>query len=432
MMDKAKNYGYTILGKDVRASNDTRETHLSNNLLVVGTTGSGKTGSVLYPNLKALNGASMVVVDTKGRLCAMFEKELKKKGYEVLTLDFVTPENSCRYNPLDYIRKNADGSYREQDIAKIAASLMPVDFFGKDPFWAQSARLVLEFIISFCLEALPDELHDIYSVSRLYRAFAKDGADEGFTDWLDANPSSFAKTRYDQIMALRVADRTLSSVFGFVNVALFPFDVREYRHIFESVKSEENIGARVLDISRLGKKRTVLFLNISDSDHSADALVNLFYTQLLQTLIATADRNPDGTLDVPVSVCIDDFASGTVIPDFDKIISVVRSRNIWVSMFIQSISQLESLYSKAVATTIINNCSRILYLGSNDLETAKFIGTRARKTPDTILAMDVTKEYLIEGGQPAVLINKVPPYSYEEEPTAKRRPKAAPKEAEYA
>jgi hypothetical protein len=124
----------------------------------------------------------------------------------------------------------------------------------------------------------------------------------------------------------------------------------------------------------------------------------------------------EGQLKIPVRIIMDDFASGALVPDFDKIISVVRSRDIWLTLCIQSLSQLESLYDHTQAKTIINNCDHIVFLGSNDLESAEFIGTRAGKTPEMILAMDRSKEYFIEGDKMAVLREKTPSYTYEEEP----------------
>lgn len=405
-------YGYRILGKDVLISNDTRETHLNNNDLICGASGSSKTGSVVYTQLKTLNDSSLVVVDTKGRLSSMFKGELKEKGYNVLTLDFADPEKSCRYNPLSYIRKTRSGSYSELDIAKLAASLAPLGKNEKEPFWTLSARLVLEFFISFTLEALPEEDHSMYTVSRLYRAFTKDAGESGFLPWLEEHPDSFAKIRYDEIRALKASEKTLSSIYGFVNVALFPFDLSELRCIFDTDRKMPGRRTGTLDIGMLGEKKTVLFLNVSDVDRSMDALINIFYTQVLQTLITKADNEPGGQLKIPVRVIMDDFASSATIPDFDKIISVVRSRDLWLTLCIQSFTQLESIYTHEQAQTIISNCDHIVYLGSNDIRSAEFIGTRAKKPPESILAMDRTKEYVLEGGKPAVLVNKVPPYSY--------------------
>ena len=414
-MEKLNRYGYRVLGKGIFVSNDTRKTHLNNNDLICGASGSSKTGSIVYPQLKSLNDSSLVVVDTKGRLCSMFTKELKKRGYEVLTLDFVNPEkSSCRYNPLDYIRKNMSGAYNELDIAKLAAALMPLRKDDRDPFWVQSARLVLEFLISFTLEACPEKEHDMYTVSRLYRSFAREMGEMGFLPWISEHPNSFARIRYEEVNALRVAEKTISSIFGFVNTALFPFDVADLKYIFSTEGNGSKSRVKKLNLKALGEKKMVLFLNVSDIDHSMDGLVNLLYTQMLQTLVTEGDKNPSGQLDVPVRIIMDDFASSAVIPDFDKILSVVRSRDIWLTMCIQSFTQLESLYTHEQAQTIVNNCDHIVYLASNDLKSAEFIGARAHKTPEAILSMDRTKEYFIEGGKTAVMVDKVPSYAYED------------------
>lgn len=124
-----------------------------------------------------------------------------------------------------------------------------------------------------------------------------------------------------------------------------------------------------IDFRSLGREKTAVFLTISDTDRSMDGLVNLFYTQALQTLCNSADKDyPDHRLPVPVRFILDDFATNVRIPDFDKIISVIRSREIYVSIILQSISQLSALYGSGESTTIINNCDNCLYLGGQDVE----------------------------------------------------------------
>ena len=117
-----------------------------------------------------------------------------------------------------------------------------------------------------------------------------------------------------------------------------------------------------VDMGAFLKGKTALFLSVSDSDRSQDALINLFYTQALQYLMTAADKQPDSRLPIPVRFILDDFSTNTVIPDFDKIIAVIRSREIYVSVVIQSLSQLEGLYGHAKSQTIINNCDHCLYL----------------------------------------------------------------------
>ena len=161
----------------------------------------------------------------------------------------------------------------------------------------------------------------------------------------------------------------------------------------------------------LTKKKTVLFLNVSDTDRTFDLLVNIFYTQALQVLCSIADANTDGRLEVPVRMIMDDFAASARIPDFDKVISVIRSREISVSLILQSLTQLESMYTHAEAITIINNCDHLLYLGCQDMQTAEFIGCRAYKTPDSVLSMSRSKAILITNGEKAKIVDKLKPYS---------------------
>ena len=406
-------YGRRCLGNGIYISNNTRETHLNNNDLIIGSAGSCKTGSIVYTQLKTLQDSSLIVADSKNMLHRMFREELERKGYQVRVLDFVNPEQSCRYNPLAYVRKNTDGSYNEMDIMKISRSLIPDRMDGNDPFWAISGRAVLEFFISYALTALPKEDHNMYTVSRIYRAFLQEMGESAFIGWIESHPGSFAAKRYAQIRGMRNADRMWSSILGFVKVALYPVDSTDLHYIFDT--HMHKTSGKELNIASIGKEKTVIFLNISDTDHSIDSLVNLFYTQALQTLVAEADQNHKGQLAVPCRIIFDDFAARTIIPDFDKIISVIRSRDIWVTISIQSLSQLESLYSHAQSLTIQNNCDHIVYMGSNDLGSAEYIGTRAGKVPEEILSMDRTKEYFIEGGKKALLVDKVPPYSYREE-----------------
>ncbi|MCH5193289.1 MAG: type IV secretory system conjugative DNA transfer family protein [Oscillospiraceae bacterium] len=390
-----------ILAKDVYVSNDTKITGLNNNDMIIGSSGSGKTGGYVIPNLQNITG-SVIVSDTKGQLRRMFENELRDKGYDVYCLDFVDPLNSCGYNPLAGIRQYKNGKYREQDILSLANTIMP-SLDSREPFWEKAAAGFIAFLIAFCLEALPEEEHTMKYVCDIYNMFIKPGGDLSFVQWTEEHPDSFASIKYNQIKSIMAADKMWSSIQEFVNRALEPFSFEEAKHIFNNPDT--------LDIASLGRKKTVLFLNTSDTDRTFDDLVNTFHTQALQILCSVADANPDGRLEIPVRIIMDDFAAGTRIPDFDKVISVIRSRDISVSLILQSMTQLESMYNKAEALTIINNCDHILYLGCQDIETAEFIGTRAFKTVDNVLCLDRDKAILITKGEKAKIVDKIMPYS---------------------
>lgn len=412
-MRKIERYGYRYLGEGFKVSNNTRETHLNNNDLVVGSSGASKTGSIVYTQLKSLRDSSLIVVDTKGRLHKMFREELVQKGYKVKVIDFVNPENSCIYNPLDYIRRVGDG-YKEQDIARVCSAIFPGNLEKDQPFWEMSARSMLEFFVAYTLEALPEEDHHMNTISRLFSIFQQSSGRAKFLHWIEDNKNSLAAKRYYQIKAMQAADKTIASINAFFNVGIRMFDYREFQGIFVPDNDGDNARDNI-DIASIGKEKTVVFINTSDSDHSMDQLISIFYTQVLQTLMAEADHNESGQLDVPVRIIMDDFASSAVIPDFDKLISVVRSRDIWLTLCVQSLTQLETIYSESQALTIQNNCDHIIYMGGNDLSSAQFIGTRAQKTPETILCMSREMEYILEAGKPVSLIPKIPSYSFEEE-----------------
>ena len=390
-----------FLAENIYVSNDTWTTGLNNNDLIIGTSGTGKTGGYVIPNLQNISG-SIVVADTKRRLCNMFRKELEEKGYDVYTLDFVDPLNSCGYNPFDGIRRYPDGTYREQDVLTLANTLMPT-LDSREPFWDKAAAGYIAFLIAYCLEAVVPEEQNMVSLCKLHQTFIKPGGELSFMEWAEKNPDSFASKKYHQIQSAIIADKTWSCITEFANCALEPYGFKEIHHILKS----EN----PFDIRSLGKKKTVLFLNISDTDRAFDTLVNVFYTQALHLLCTLADSNSDGRLEVPVRLILDDFASNTVIPDFDKIISVIRSREISVSIILQSLTQLETLYAPPVAATIINNCDHILYLGAQDIPTATYIGQRLGKLPESVLAMPRNLAVLVTGGEMGKVVKKIMPYS---------------------
>lgn len=394
-------YGRRILASNVEVTNDTRISGCNNNDIICGNSGSGKTGGYVVPNIQNIDG-SLVVADTKGQLERRFKADLKAKGYQVYTLDLVNPKRSCGYNPMAFIRRYPDGSYREQDILSLARLLCPAKD-AREPIWDLSAASYLAFLISYCLETEPEENKNLIRVGELHRDFLQPNGEVQFIEWIYDHPDSLASKKYFEIMANKNADKMFSSIMGFVNVNLEPYSFKESQHIFARKNS--------FDIKELGRRKTVLFLNVSDTDRAFDQLINIIYAQTLHVLCCEADANRNGRLKVPVRLIMDDFASSAVIPDFDKIVSVIRSRDIWVSLIIQSLSQLESMYDPAVSRTIINNCDHILYLGSQDLETADYIAARAAKTPEAVLSMPRDKAYLITAGEKARLVDKVIPYS---------------------
>lgn len=198
-----------ILGKGQWISNDDIKSGLNNNDLIIGGTGSGKTGGYVIPNIRQANG-NMVITDTKSILYKKLGKELEKQGYDVSILDFVNPERSDTYNPLEYIRTvNHFGlaDYNHKDIISLSRVLVPTRI-KHDPFWEESARTVMAFLIAFTLEALREEDHCMSSIVELYRQLGMENGKKRFEVWCMEHPNSFAAKKYAMFCGVMNVDRT--------------------------------------------------------------------------------------------------------------------------------------------------------------------------------------------------------------------------------
>ena len=389
---------YRILAQNQYMSNDTHATGLNNNDLIVGPSGAGKTRGYVMPNIMQAN-ESMVIADTKNSLYVTMGGYLRRHGCEVVNIDLTDTLHSDGYNPLDYIRYD-HGKYNEQDILTLCAALVPLEN-SKEPYWERSARTLLASLVGYVLESLPQEEHTLEYVLKLFTAESERQPGSSspqlvFRELLRQlgaeNPDSFAYRQFLLYSMVQGADRTDACILSFLSEKLAPMSYNGPVHMFNNPKR--------IDFAELGRRKTVVFLNISDTDRSMDGLANVFYTQALHTLCSSADKDyPDHRLPVPVRFILDDFATNARIPDFDKIISVIRSREIYVSIILQSISQLESIYTPSESATIINNCDNCLYLGGQDVQTANYMAAKANKTADTILAMPLDRAYLFTRGQ---------------------------------
>ena len=378
-----------ILAKGCIVSNDTFATQLNNNDVIIGPSGSGKTQGYVLPNILEASD-SLVVIDTKGNLSAKTGDYLTRKGYMVLDLNFKDMVNSVGYNPLDYIRYDKkNGKYNEQDIMSVACALCP-RLDNDEPFWDESAKLVITAIIAFVLEATKRKDHTMAKVVDMVGAYDPEFYSKIFGDLHDKNPDSFAYRKYSMFKILSKSEKTEASVMQFVNTSLDVFNFDGARHILTS--------GNKLDFTRLGKEKTALFVEVSDVDRSMDAFVNVFLSQLFSELINCADVSYANRLAVPVRIILDDFATNAPIENFDNIISVIRSRDIYVSVILQSITQLDAIYGAYKARTILMNADHTLYLGGCDLETVRYFSERANLAAHKIHDMPVSECLLFERG----------------------------------
>ena len=264
------------------ASDDDVKSGMNNNDLIIGCSGSGKTGGYVIPNIRRAHG-SMVITDTKGQLYNRLGKHLENNGYKVYLLDFINPEKSMQYNPLDYIRRKPANSgkknngqsgctYSTKDITSLANILCPVRKDDKEPFWQQAAQTVMTFLIAFTLEALVPEEHHMIAVLDLFRELSSPSGRKAIEQWCEDNPDSFAAKKYRMFSGIYDADRTWVCIQQFTAEALQPFDYEEITTMFGAAKDK----SRQLNLHNIGREKTAVFLNVSDTDRFADQLVNLF------------------------------------------------------------------------------------------------------------------------------------------------------------
>ena len=397
-----------ILARDVTVSNDTWATGLNNNDIIIGPSGAGKTRGYVIPNILQAN-ESMVITDTKGNLRRQLGGILERQGYTVLDLDITDCAASpWGYNPLRHIRQQG-GKYNEQDILTAAACLVPITN-ELEPFWDLAARMLLECLIGYVLECLPDEEHTPDIVARLLQEMSGKTFDVLFRELEQIEPECFAVERYKMHRLAAKADKMTASIQGVLATQLSPF-------LFDGAKALFS-NSRQIRFEDLAERKTAVFLTVSDTDRSLDALVTLFYAQALQSLCRYADKSPGCRLPVPVRFILDDFAANTRIPDFDQTTSIIRSREISVSLIIQSLSQLDALYGPSRAKTILNNCDHCLYLGGQDVETAAYVSKKANKPTSDILNMPLGDAWLFTRGQPPQKVQKYCPESHPRYPAS--------------
>lgn len=385
------NQSRRILARDQCVGNNTWETGLNNNDLIIGPSGSGKTRGYVIPNILQAH-ESLIITDTKGDLCQQTRGILEKRGYTVQEINLTDCITSpYGYNPLDYIRVE-NGRCHEQDVMTVAAALVPVGNL-RDPFWDLAARSMLASMIAYVMERLPERERTMDSVTRLFREMGTGKFDQLMSELVEIDPECLAAIQYQMFSLGQKAEKMYASIQGILAEKLSTFT-------FSGVQFLTDHPCKI-HLPDIGERRTAVFLHISDTDRSMDRIAALFYTQALQVLCNSADERRTRRLKVPVRLILDDFAAAadTCIPDFDKITSVIRSREISVSIILQSLSQLEASYGHARAMTIINNCDHLLYLGGQDVETARYIATKANKSTTSVLQMSLDGAWLFSRGE---------------------------------
>jgi len=365
---------------------DSFKSGLNNNMLVVGASGSGKTRSIVMPNLLEMSG-SYIVSDPKGNLYDKYGRFLDRNGYRVIRLDFTNPETSnVSYNPISYVRT-------QQDIIKIANTLQyaqNINTHGAwDPFWDKMGEILFQAAIGYMVECLPEKERNFPTLLKVIDLFQREG--EG---WSGSGHSTFekiieraeARGRKDYFFVRQyrrlnsAADKTYASVLAtaYAQVARY-----------ESEELQKLMSENTVHVERFGHEKTACFVVVSDTDRSMDTLANIFFSQALNELCHVADTKCENQrLPIPVTFMLDDFATNVKIDEFPRMISSFRSRNISSVLMLQSEAQLRHCYGDD-GETVMGNCDTYVYLGSNDLETAKSVAQRCDRPYMDILSMNV-------------------------------------------
>lgn len=381
-----------ILGKNRFYSMDCYSTGKNNNVLAVGSSGSGKTRTIVTPNLLQATG-SYVISDPKGSLYREYGDYLKSRGYIVKVLDFTCPEKSAHYNPFRYIRNS-------NDVLKLAHMLVYSTDAGAgrslDPFWDKTSELLAQALISYLVEKYPLEGRTLERLNRHLEGFdlneynldSKNKLDLMMEKLESENKDSLAVKQYKKF---RIAsEKTLKSIVITFHSKLGMYDTPE----INKMTYYDNI-----DIASIGNKPTALFVIVSDTDRSMDVLANIFFTQAMNELCWYADKKcADYRLPIPVRFILDDFATNVKIEEFPRMIASIRSRNISAMLMIQAEAQLEKCYGFD-GKTIIGNCDTYVYLGGNDVETAKAVAERCDVPVRKILNMPVRTEWIFRRGE---------------------------------
>ena len=376
-MDK-DSYKNIILSQNMRLGLNAKKHRRNLNVLVVGGSGAGKTRFYAKPNLMQCN-TSFIVADPKGEMLRSIAPLLIENGYDIKVFNLIEPENSDGYNPFVYIRK-------DEDVIKLISNLIqnttPKNAQQNDPFWEKSEIALDSALMLYLLHEAPPEEQTFEMLMFLIEnaATVEDEDESGYQSPVDIlfngleeeKPEHIAVRQYK--IFKQASGKTAKSILISAAVRLAAFNLPE----IAKMTSYDN-----LDIGTLGERKRAIFCVIPDNDNSFNYLVGMLYIQAFQALYFNADNNHGGELPIPVHIVMDEFANVALPDNFERILATMRSRRISVSIIIQNMAQLKSLF-KDSWENITGNCDTLLYLGGNEQSTHEYISKMlGKETIDT-------------------------------------------------
>lgn len=362
-----------ILTQNVKMSIDNRKIKRNLNTLVIGGSGTGKTFFHVLPNLLQAN-TSYVLTDPKGELFEMTGKFFKEQGYKIKVVNLKDMNKSMCYNPFVYAKG-------EQDIFKLIKNLIKNTNDGKnggEAFWELAETALDNAICMYMREELKESEQILPNILKLLRAMKVSEENESFKSPLDIVFEDLENRKGETSMAVRqwkifkaAAGKTSKSILISAMSRLAFLDIKECYNLFS--KDE-------LEIEKIGQEKTILYLIVSDTDTTYNFIASMLYSQIIDTLVNDADTNG---LKYPVRLILDEFSNIPAIPNFDKALATIRSRNISANIILQSIAQLKGGEYKDTWEAIVDNCDTTLFLGGKS--SCKYIAEQLGKTTiDTV------------------------------------------------
>ncbi len=354
-----------ILTQNFRMGLDCYKHKRNLNVLVVGGSGAGKSRAYAVVNIMQCN-CSMVITDPKGELLRKTGGLLEREGYEVRVFDLINPETSFCYNPFAYVRD-------DKDVLKLINNLIrnttPKGAQSSDPFWEKSETALLQALMLYLLHEAPPEEQNFSMIMEMLGSAQVKEDDEEYQSPLDIlferlemrNPESIAVKQY--AIYKQAAGKTAKSILISCGARLAPFDIPQLREIMSYDE---------LELDKLGDEKSALFFLISDTDTTYNFLVALAFSQMFNLLCERADNTYGGRLPYHVRVLWDEAANTGQVPGLEKIVAVIRSREISLTLFYQAMSQCKALY-KDHSETIMGNMDSIVFLGGREASTLKDI-----------------------------------------------------------
>ena len=335
------------------------------NTLIIGGSGAGKTRFYAKPNVMQAN-TSLIILDPKGEIARDEGHLLEEKGYTVKVLDLINMEKSHCYNPFVYLQTDNDV---QRLVTNLFKATTPKGSQSNDPFWDTAASMLLLALVFYLWYEAPEEEQNFPMVMEMLRAGEVREDDDSYVSPLDLLFNQLEVEDKNHIAVKYYRDyrsgsaKTLKSIQVTLASRLEKFNLSSLSALTQTDE---------LELETIGEKKTALFAIIPDNDTSFNFLVSMLYTQLFQQLFYCADHKHGGRLPVHVHFLMDEFANVSLPDDFDKILSVMRSREVSVSIILQNLAQLKALFEKQWES-IVGNCDEFLYLGGNEQSTHKYV-----------------------------------------------------------